>query len=222
MSNAKRQGVALAGLLSMGWGAVSFVWDIPGRIDDARWWVRTLAMIHVHMLAWLPLIIGAALVLIAEGPILLARYRGKQDADPAEVPPASMNDTTDSEPQIVLVEAPHKMSEQGRIFITNIGPVDLLSTLQTMTNYQIQRHVEDYKGKWYALGAVVEDITPRLSGGVSVGIGTGKFMRWVTTNFDPKFKDQLVMLRPGDRIRFIGKIRSIDRNAVRLEECEPI
>jgi hypothetical protein len=194
------------------------------RLLTPSWWTRY--HIHVYGVAGL---IGLALTVLF---FLWPRFQSRPNtSNPQEAVPSAVSTPAPSPTKATASPTPVAVQEE-RILL-DVKPEYLLDFFTKYNNVQAQKLVETYIGKWEKFSGEVFDVSPddTVGGhfpdsGPHVMISIRKknwkdnFGVYCSRFEEQRWKDRALVLKPGETITLLGRIKQIRERSFWLEKCE--
>jgi len=126
-----------------------------------------------------------------------------------------------SPPRILfaVIKPPDSAHEHERPIVSKT-PDELRAKLRNMTSVAAARIAVDYIDKWTALDSVVSNVDADADGITITFEHSGPGA--VFGHFNTKYRAHLTHLESGDRLRFFGRIDSLEQYTVWYRDCEPV
>jgi hypothetical protein len=98
----------------------------------------------------------------------------------------------------------------------------VIALTENRTAVQAAPLLKSYEGKWTRVSGTVDDVHDETwTGKIIVQLSRGKGELSVNLSFaEAEWRDQLLVLRPGERVAAVGRVTSVNRFWVNLESCE--
>lgn len=219
----------IIGLLLVLWRPFEFVWSLPGRFDDSKDWVRWTMSAQGNLILWFPPLLG--LVLLTQQwwwPKIKTRFRWLESReDKLEKSVSALNTRlvriekalTVSVGVFSLVPPPQDQAE-GRVFIST-HPMEIGRLYSEHSQIAADKLFEPYIDKWWSISTKVESLNSRANGGISLHCDRSWAEQFhVFAEFQSPEAAHVESLRIGDKVRFLGQIKSANALYVNLEQCE--
>lgn len=194
-------------------GGVLIFLDNIGRAQVLRDVYERLKMISIgwpaHLLTW----VGAVIALFGFVSLLWPQSKARRNTGNAIPVP--------SKPEIAVLPPVTVSPQTERIFVRpNITAEYLTALFDEKTDMQGTKLVEPFLDKWIRVSGEVSNINEDI-GGEAISVVFHRKRPNIACSFDKaKWEDHLCMLRRGDTILVVGKIRNIERHWLWLMQCE--
>lgn len=106
----------------------------------------------------------------------------------------------------------------SRVFV-DIDKSHIRSLYADLTVLQADKILAPYIGKWTTVAGILNDVRDIAPVGLFIMFKESDGITFVMT-FDSVWRDQLSLLRRGDRLSVTGRIHKISDNAIELDHCE--
>jgi hypothetical protein len=123
---------------------------------------------------------------------------------------------------IQLLEPPGRYDDGSRVFEKNKHPDELRGQIRGLTSIKARQLTQFYIGKWQAVSALVVDVFKYHDDSFGVRLGNKpRPISSIRADFSADHAPHIAHLDPGNRLRFIGEIESIDEHRVEYVNCIP-
>lgn len=204
-----RGGIALSGAIVAAAGSFSFRFWKSHLEEPTRRIIREIAANKAIVAALLLVLLGYVVVVFPHFTEKLARF------NPEITPPV----TTSPPPTTGSQNQPPPALPQERSF-TDRSPGELLALFEGRTQFQAEKLIEPYKGKWLKVQGVLRQVMPNGPPGATTVVinSNGKI---IYCNTGPEFAERLRKMNADDPIGLFGKVSPFQSGGpFYMQDCE--
>jgi hypothetical protein len=104
--------------------------------------------------------------------------------------------------------------------IVNVTPEYLAGLFDDHTSIQAQKLADTYIGKWMRVSGPLNNVSSFTSSSQVTFAPTGGVSTYMLFRNRAYVENRLSVLKRGDQITVLGRIDSIERHGVKLDNCE--